>query len=70
MNYDNTIDHENENTVLISIRGGAAEVEQLPPGVRVIIRSYDINGVEDDMLDLDGNADLCVISEYVGAACR
>jgi hypothetical protein len=69
MNYNNT-DFDGENIVLISIRKGIAGVEHLPPGVRVVVRSYDIDGVEDDMLDFDEQADLCVISEYEGAVCQ
>jgi hypothetical protein len=70
MNDNNRTHSEEENTVLISIRGGMAEVECLPPGIRLVIRDYDIGGVDEDMLDIDENADLCVISEYEGVLCR
>lgn len=69
MNYNNT-DYDGENIVLISIRKGIAGVERLPPGVRIVIRDYDIDGVDDDRLDFDEHADLCVISEYEGAVCQ
>lgn len=56
--------------VLISVRGGAAEVECLPPGIRIVIRDYDIDGIEEDRLDIDEHAELCVISEYVTVDTR
>ena len=46
-------------TVLIVISAGCAEVVELPDGVRVVIRDYDIEGNEwegDDLeTDEDGN---------------
>jgi hypothetical protein len=50
--------------VIIDVRSGVAEVAQLPPGVKVIIRDYDVEGFEAYCeRDPEGNA--CCISDYV-----
>jgi len=45
------------NQVIITIRGGVAELASKPANIEVILRDYDIQGVEEGRLqrDADGN---------------
>jgi hypothetical protein len=43
--------------VVVTVTGGVAELEQIPPGIIVKIRDYDIEGCDEDKLtqDKEGN---------------
>ena len=45
------------NQVIITIRGGVAELASKPTNIEVIFRDYDVQGVEEERLqrDADGN---------------
>ena len=45
------------NQVIITIRGGVAELASKPSKIEVILRDYDVQGVEEERLqrDVDGN---------------
>jgi len=50
--------------VIVAIQGGVAYVEQIPPGIEVIIKDYDIEGLdteeEADRIQTDDEGDyLC-----------
>jgi hypothetical protein len=34
--------------VTIAVHGGVVEVEDVPPGVKVVIRDFDVDGSEDE----------------------
>jgi len=44
---------EESKIVRISVEGGAAEVDEIPSGVEVIIRDYDTDGTEEASLEDD-----------------
>ena len=48
-----------DNTVVITVRGGLADVEQKPKGVTVVIRDYDIETVDEDRLTKDPAGEEC-----------
>lgn len=41
--------YDDIKTVIITIRGGLVEGVDLPPGVRVIVRDFDVDGALDDV---------------------
>ena len=44
--------------IIITVEGGAVQnVEGVPEGVRVIIKDYDIDGIEEEILQLDPDQD-------------
>jgi len=50
--------------IIITISGGVVEVRQKPAGVQVIIRDYDIDGVDDDRLTKDAGGVPCFEENY------
>lgn len=45
------------NQVIITIRGGVAEVASKPSNIEVVLRDYDIQGVEEERLQRDVDGD-------------
>jgi len=43
--------------VIITINGGCADIAEKPDDVEVIIRDYDVDGVDDAVLQTDGDGD-------------
>lgn len=41
--------------VLVTVRGGVAEVAELAPGVEVEIRDYDVEATDDHLLEYDSD---------------
>ena len=41
--------------VIITLEGGFIQDVQLPIGIRLIVRDYDVEGVPEDELQRDGN---------------
>jgi len=50
------MDPHEKPTVTITVEGGVVQHVDLPPGVRVIVKDYDIDGSEAD-LSRDENGD-------------
>ena len=50
--------------VVITVRGGCAEVVEQSDNVSVEIRDYDIEGVEEARLTEDDEGKLCIVSTY------
>jgi hypothetical protein len=48
--------HDNTPTVHITVEGGVVQYVDCPPGVRAIVRDYDIDGSEADLAE-DENGD-------------
>ncbi len=44
-------------TVTITVEGGVVQNVEVPEGVTVIVRDYDVEGVESDLLQQDENGD-------------
>ena len=53
-----------QTDVIVEIRGGCATVDQRPEGVRVVVRDYDVEGVDEDRLTVDSDGDECVEEVY------
>jgi hypothetical protein len=53
-----------EPLVVVTVVGGVAYLREIPRGVRVRVVDYDVEGVEEDSLDLDDDGNPCVVSEY------
>jgi hypothetical protein len=52
-------------TIEIVVRGGVVqEVSNIPEGVCVLVRDYDIEGVPTEKLDTDVNGDRCIESHW------
>jgi hypothetical protein len=52
------------HTIRITIEGGVIQnIDDIPPGVQVIVRDYDVDGSEDD-LGQDDNGDKFVESTW------
>jgi len=49
----------NPPDVLVTIKGGVADVTVHTPGFVIEVRDYDVDGVEDDLLWKDENGDCC-----------
>lgn len=48
------------NQVIITIRGGVAEVASKPSNIEVVLRDYDVQGVEEERLQRDVEGDLYI----------
>jgi len=48
------------NQVIITIRGGVAELASKPANIEVILRDYDVQGVEEERLQRDTDGNLCL----------
>ena len=48
------------NQVIITIRGGVAEVASKPSNIEVVLRDYDVQGVEEERLQRDVGGDLYI----------
>jgi len=44
-------------TVRVTVEGGVVQWVEVPEGVTVIVRDYDVDGSEEDQLDQDENGD-------------
>jgi hypothetical protein len=44
--------------VVVSVKGGAVIDVEAPPHVDVVIRDYDVDGINEDLLDVDEEGDL------------
>ena len=44
-------------TVKITVQGGVVQHVEVPEGVTVIVRDYDVDGTETDLLQQDENGD-------------
>jgi hypothetical protein len=44
--------------VVISVKDGAVIDVEAPPQVDVVIRDYDVDGINEDLLDVDEEGDL------------
>lgn len=53
-------------TVVITVSGGVADVAEQPPGVDVVIRDYDVEGVDEETLSQDADGQDCIEAEYPG----
>lgn len=51
-------------TITIDIVNGLAELSEIPDGLRVIVRDYDIEGVDETRLDRDEDGLPCFIEVY------
>jgi hypothetical protein len=49
-------DHETKPTVTITVEGGVVQHVDCPPGVRAIVKDYDVDGSELDLAE-DENGD-------------
>ena len=49
-------------TVRVTVSGGVIQHVEVPEGVTVIVRDYDVDGVEPYLLQHDENGDGCVES--------
>lgn len=47
-------------TVVVTVTDGIVDVDELPDGVTVIIRDYDTDGVEADLITCDDHGDKCI----------
>jgi len=58
---------ESDNTVVITITGGVADVQKMPPNVRVCILDYDIEDYNPDSEYIyeDSDNDVCSAAEYL-----
>lgn len=55
------IKKKNKNkTVVVAIQDGMVEVHNIPKGISVIIRDYDIDGVDPERLVEDPDGELCI----------
>lgn len=54
--------------VLITVRGGLAEVAELDPGVEVEIRDYDVEGTDEHLLEYDSDGAPCIRYFSAGGA--
>ena len=45
------------NQVIITIRGGVAELASKPANIEVILRDYDVQGIEEERLQRDADGD-------------
>jgi hypothetical protein len=54
----------NQEEVVIVVRGGVAEVLKMSDNIRVLIKDYDVEGVEEDRLVRDENGDEYMESSY------
>lgn len=51
-------------TVIITVEGGVVQHVQVPDGVTVIVRDYDVDGVEGDLLQQDRGGDHYIESTW------
>lgn len=51
-------------TITIELIDGMVEVYDIPPGVNVIVRDYDVEGVEESLLIKDEYGYPCLVTEY------
>ncbi len=56
--------HERDATkpqvVVVTVEGGVVQHVECAEGVRVVVRDYDTEGVEDDLLSRDEDGNECV----------
>jgi hypothetical protein len=55
-----------EKTVIVTIEGGMVQHVEVPKGVRVIVRDYDTEGADADLVQKDENGDECFESIWSG----
>lgn len=48
------------SVVHVTVSGGLVQAVDVPEGVTVIVRDYDTEGLDDDVLQDDGSGQLCV----------
>ncbi len=46
--------------VVVTVEGGVVQYVECPEGVRVVVRDYDTEGVEADLLSRDEDGNECV----------
>ena len=46
-----------EKVVVVFAEGGVVQHVQCPEGVKVVVRDYDAEGVDTDLLSVDGDGD-------------
>jgi|GEM_PF-4131040 len=54
----------NEPVVVVTVSGGVPMVVKKPKGVKLVIRDYDVDGVEENLLTQDPSGDDCVESVW------
>jgi hypothetical protein len=47
-----------QKVVVISIKSGAVIDVEAPSSIDVVVRDYDVDGIEEDLLKVDGDGDL------------
>ncbi len=55
-----------EKVVIVTVEGGVVQHVEVPNGVRVIVRDYDTEGCDDDLVQQDENGDECFESVWCG----
>lgn len=51
-------------TVTITVRDGVVDVAGAPPGVRVVVWDYDVDGYDESRLETDDAGERCAVTEY------
>ena len=57
------MDQERKATVTVTVEGGVVQHVEVPTGVRVVVKDYDIDGSESDLAE-DTNGDNYVESVW------
>lgn len=52
------------HTITVEVVDGLLEVYDVPKNVRVVVRDYDVEGVEEELLLKDSDGYPCLITEY------
>ena len=52
-------------TVIITVEGGVVQNVEVPKGVTVIVRDYDVDGTESDLLQQDRGGDNYIESIWI-----
>ena len=50
--------------VRVTVEGGVVQHVEVPEGVHVIVRDYDVDGTEEDQLEQDENGDHFIESNW------
>ena len=57
-----------QKVVIVTVEGGVVQHVEVPEGVRVVVRDYDAEGCDADVLSADEDGDECVEAIWVAPA--